>query len=246
MLQQSLEQEASKGEVASRPGVRSLADLLDGAEAGGQKHPTFPRVEVDEARAVAEGIRKVPGERLTLYTDLAPAEEVDELPAVFEQAFPQWCEYFGVDPSDHADWSLTGFLMKDREAFLRAGLVPDELPDFAHGFSWNYDLWLYEQPSAYYRRHLLLHEGTHSFMNTVLGGCGPPWYMEGTAELLGTHRWRDDRLTLRYMPKSREEVSMWGRIKIVKEAYSAEQAMRLADVIAYPPSAHRDTGPYAW
>jgi len=223
---------------------RSLSDLLDGMDTA--TRPPSTRVQVDEARAAAEGIRKVSGERLTLYTDLPPDEEVDELPDVFARAFPQWCAYFDVDPADHADWTMTGFLMKDREAFLRAGLLPDELPQFQHGFSWDYDLWLYEQPSAYYRRHLLLHEGTHGFMNTVLGGCGPPWYMEGTAELLGTHRWRDGRLSLAHMPTNREEVPMWGRIKIVKDAYAAEQAMRLADVIKYPPTAHRDTGPYAW
>ena len=59
---------------------------------------------------------------------------------------------------------------------------------FLHGLSTGSDLWLYDQPSAYYRRHLLLHEGTHAFMGKFLGGCGPGWYMEGTAELFGTHR----------------------------------------------------------
>ena len=47
------------------------------------------------------------------------------------------------------------------------------------------ELWLHDQPTAYYRRHLLLHEGTHVFMASFLGGCGPGWYMEGTAELFG-------------------------------------------------------------
>ena len=50
------------------------------------------------------------------------------------------------------------------------------------------EFWLFDQPTDYYVRHLLLHEGTHVFMVSFLGGCGPGWYMEGTAELLGTHR----------------------------------------------------------
>ena len=87
-------------------------------------------------------------------------------------------------------WRMTGFLMKDKARFAERGLLPGDLPPFAHGYSRGRNLWLYEQPSDYYRRHLLLHEGTHGFMNTILGGCGPPWYMEGMAELLGTHRWR--------------------------------------------------------
>jgi len=203
-------------------------------------------MEVDEARAATAGIRKLRSERLTLFTDLEPDEEIDVLPEVFSQAFPQWCEYFGVDPADHADWRATGFLIKDKEAFRRAGLVPEAIPEFAHGFSWNYDLWMYEQPSAYYRRHLLLHEGTHSFMNTILRGCGPPWYMEGTAELLGTHRWHDGRLRLNYMPATRDDVPMWGRIKIVQDAFDAGRALTLQRAIEYRPGPQFRNEPYGW
>ena len=69
------------------------------------------------------------------------------------------------------------------------------------------EFWLYDQPTAYYRRHLMLHEGTHVFMVSFLGGCGPGWYMEGTAELFGTHRLDEQsgQLTLRIMPRSREK-----------------------------------------
>ena len=131
---------------------------------------------VDDARTAAAGIRKVPGRRLTLYTDLS-GRNIDELPAVFEQAFPLWCAYFGVKQSDHSGWHMTGFLMKDKARFAQAGLLPGDLPPFLHGYSRGQLLWLYEQPSEYYRRHLLLHEGTHGFMLTILGSGGPPWYM---------------------------------------------------------------------
>jgi len=240
------EKEETPDEWPEPQRVDSTADLFDVPNAPSRSIPNLFRIEVDEARAAAAGIRKVAGKRLTLYTDLAPDEEVDVLPEVFAQAFPQWCEYFGVDPADHPDWTTTGFLMKDKDAFRRAGLMPDELPPFQHGFSWDYTLWVYEQPSAYYRRHLLVHEGTHSFMNTVLGGCGPPWYMEGMAELLGTHRWHDGRLTLNYMPASREEVPMWGRIKIIKDDFAAHRAKTFQGVLEYGPQAHLRTEPYGW
>ena len=94
-------------------------------------------------------------------------------------------------------------------------------------------LWLYEQPSDYYRRHLLLHEGTHGFMNTVLGGCGPLWYMEGIAEYLATHRWKDGRLTLGYMPRSRDEVPQWGRIRLIQDAVAEGRAPALKKVIEF-------------
>ncbi len=226
--------------------VASLDDLLEVPDGASRWVADLPRMEVDEARAAAAGIRKLRSERLTLFTDLEPDEEIEVLPEVFRQAFPQWCEYFGVDPADHADWRATGFLIKDKEAFRRAGLVPEAIPEFAHGFSWNYELWMYEQPSAYYRRHLLLHEGTHSFMNTILRSCGPPWYMEGTAELLGTHRWHDGRLKLNYMPATRDDVPMWGRIKIVQDAFEAGRALTLQRVIEYRPGPQFRNEPYGW
>ena len=208
--------------------------------------PDLKPMDIDEARAAAAGIRKLTGKRLVLYTDLSPDPEVDILPAVFDQAFAQWCEYFNVDPAKHSDWRMTGFLMDDAQVFAETGLFPPTLPPFEHGYSRNDMLWLYEQPSVYYRRHLLLHEGTHGFMNMVLGGCGPPWYSEGMAELLATHRWRDGQLMLNWTPTSREEVPMWGRVKTVKDAIAEGRTVLFKDVIDYDGTAHRDTEPYAW
>ncbi len=204
------------------------------------------RLPVDEARLAAAGIRKISGKHLRLFTDLAPRAEIDVLPEVFDQAFPQWCAYFGVDAAAHADWQVTGFLVKDKSRFQQAGVWPDDLPPFLHGYSRGYDLWLYDQPSDYYRRHLLLHEGTHSFMSILLGGWGPPWYMEGMAELLGTHRWREGHLTLGVIPANREETPLWGRIKIVTDAFAARHARTLKQVLSYGHHAHRETEPYGW
>jgi len=236
----------SSGASAARRSPPGRVQHRDGPPIEGLRLRGPAPLEVDEARAVEAGIRKVAGERLMLFTDLVPDEEVDVLPEVFFQAFPQWCSYSGIDPADHRGWKMTGFLMKDADAFRRAGLLPEELPPFEHGFSQDHDLWLYEQPSAYYRRHLLLHEGTHGFMNTILGGSGPPWYMEGMAELLGTHRWQEGRLTLNHMPQSRDEVPMWGRIKIIQDDFAAHQAKTLQTVLEYGPQAHLRTEPYGW
>jgi hypothetical protein len=202
---------------------------------------------VDDARAAAAGIRKLPGKRLTLYTDLVVGGEIDRLPALFEQAFPQWCKYFGVNEGDHADWHITGCLMKDKAKFVAAGLLPDDVPvPPGRGFTRDDTSWLYEQPTDFYRRELLLHEGTHAFMFTLLGSCGPPWYMEGLAEYLGTHRLQDGRLTLGYMPKNREESPGWGRVRIIQDAVAQRRALKLKAVIELPPTAFRETEPYAW
>jgi hypothetical protein len=83
-------------------------------------------------------------------------------------------------------------------------------------------------------------------MQTVLGGMGPPWYAEGMAELMGTHRWKDGRLELGYLPASREEVPYWGRVKIVVDDLIAHRGKTLQAVLDYGPTAHRENGPYGW
>jgi len=204
------------------------------------------RPRIDDAKVKAAGIRKLTSKRLTLYTDLPRSEAVDTLPEIVDQAFPQWCEYFKIDRSKNLNWHLTGFLMRDPERFQKSGLISEQLPSFQHGYSIDFNFWVHDQPSDYYRRHLVLHEATHSFMNTLLGACGPPWYMEGVAELLGTHRWKDGRLMLNYMPANRTEVPMWGRVRIVRNAKAAGQRGQLQKVIQYRPFAHREVEPYAW
>ena len=206
----------------------------------------FALPKFDEDKIAAAGIRKVEGKQLVLYTDLPKAAEVDELPQVFDAAMPLWCAYFGVPPARTAEWKLAGCVMQDKERFLRCGLLPADLPPFLHGFSRGSQLWLYEQPSGYYRRHLLLHEGTHAFMARWLGGAGPPWYMEGIAELLATHRWQGGQLTLEVMPRSKEEMPYWGRIKLVKDENAAGRGMTLEQIMRYDSRAHRRNEPYAW
>src|ERR1700676_1169985 len=88
--------------------------------------PLLPRI--DEARSRAAGIRHLSSQRLTLYTDLPKELSVDELPAVFDQAFGQWCDYFGIDPKQYPDWRMTGCLIKDKRRFEAAGLMPPTLP----------------------------------------------------------------------------------------------------------------------
>ncbi len=70
-------------------------------------------------------------------------------------------------------------------------------------------------------------------MFTLLGDHAPPWYIEGMAELLGTHHWQNGKLDLPYFPKSRDEVPKLGRIDIVQKDFAAHHAKHFADVMAY-------------
>jgi hypothetical protein len=226
--------------------VRGLAAWLLLAAWGAIAAAASPSRAIDESRVRAAGIRKLESKRLTLYTDLPPSAAVEELPEAFDQAFPQWCAYFGVETGTHADWRMTGYLIKDKLRFEAAGLLPRDLPPFLNGFSRQRELWLYDQTSDYYRRHLLLHEGTHGFMATVLRGCGPPWYSEGMAELLATHRWQRGHLRLNSFPANPADVSKLGRIELVETDLANGRGHTLPDVLAYDSRAHLKVEPYAW
>lgn len=202
---------------------------------------------IDVDRMAAAGVRMLPGRHLRLFTDLPARDAVDELPAVFDAAVPQWAAAFGVQPADCATWRVDGFLIKDRATFAALGVMPSEHPDFENGFARKDRLWLVEQPSDYYRRHLLLHEGTHAFMLSFLGGAGPGWYMEGTAELFGSHaRQRDGKLQLDVFPASRDAVPMWGRVKILRDAAAADASWPLDAVLELDNSRAVGVEGYAW
>ncbi len=238
------------GGTTSRDPVPSAGDK----ERSGRDVPPQPgttritKMAIDESRVAANGIRKIAGRHLVLYTDLPLHKDIDELPTAFDQAVPQWCEYFEIPVAKAADWQMQGFLMKDPAKFQAAGLLPAGLPRFLHGYNQGFELWVNEQESPYYRRHLLLHEGTHGFMDTMLGGMGPPWYAEGMAELLGTHRWQDEKLTLRHNPRSKEEAVDWGRVRLLRDRLKARagKPYTLEEVMELGPTAHRQVEPYAW
>jgi hypothetical protein len=193
-------------------------------------------------------VHTLSGEHLTLYTDVPADAEVEQLPRWFDQAVPQWAEYFGAAREEVKDWRATAYLIKDRAVFDALGLMPKGHDTFRHGLSIGDTIWLYEQPTAYYRRHLLLHEGTHAFMSNALGGCGPGWYMEGIAELLATHQIDEAAGTIELgtMPRSREEVPMLGRIKLVQDAFRENRALGLAAVLEIDNRLPLENESYAW
>ncbi len=202
--------------------------------------------QINEARAADAGIRKLTGKHLVLFTDVPAGEMVDELPAVFDAAFPIWCAHLGIDAVRHGDWRMRGFLIDDRERFEAAGLWPADLPQFLNGYTRGHEFWLYNQSSDYYRRHLMLHEGVHGIMFSLQQTSGPAWYMEGVAELLATHRWENGKLALPYFPVRPADVPKLGRIEIVQSDFQRGQAKYLSQVLALQNRAYLDNGPYAW
>ena len=168
---------------------------------------------IDDTLVKAAGIQKVSGTHIDLYTDVRDEQKINELVSAFDQAVSQWCSYFGLSVESAESWKMRAFLIADRAnptQFQRAGLMPDDLPNFKAGFQRRHNFWLYLQPGNYYTRHLLLHEGTHGFMLWFLRGHGPAWYSEGMAELLGVHQWNNDQLQLNHRLRNREEGRVLG------------------------------------
>jgi hypothetical protein len=210
--------------------------------------PVTPQRTVDAAQLESSGIRTLTSKHLILITDVPSSPEVDGLPGIFDAAVPQWAAYFGVDASKTAHWQARAYLIGDRRRFEALGLMPPGHENFVNGISMGAELWLYDQPTPYYRRHLLLHEGTHVFMASFLGGCGPGWYMEGTAELFGTHRLDEQtgQLTLRIMPGRREEVPMLGRVKLIRDAVADRKPLALDAVLRISNDVQLGNEAYAW
>ena len=237
------------------PSFPPMAALLEQAEKEVSGESTQERAipyepprepEIPQDRLEKAGLRVLRSDRLVLYTDLPQSANVDAMPAVFDQAFPQWAEFFDVDVRQFTSWRVVGMLMRERRSFEAVGLYPPELPEFKNAFTRYDHFWAYEQSSDYYLRHLMLHEGAHAFMQTLKPHFERPWAQEGLAELLGTHRWENNKLTLNWFPDQPLSVSGLGRIELIQKAYQQNQALAIQDVLQFNNRAHLQVEPYAW
>ncbi|MGV3484113.1 MAG: hypothetical protein ACO1RT_06830 [Planctomycetaceae bacterium] len=191
-------------------------------------------------------LRTVEGKYLRLVTDSAESESLPALVATFDEAVPLWLEYWKRDASSVDGWRMTGYLMQDKFAFRRRGLIPATLPEFANGYQAGDKFWVVSQPSDFYSLHLMLHEGVHGLAQHLFGGAGPPWYMEGTAEFLATHHRGDEGLQVGIIPSSKEASPYWGRIGLIAQRRLEGKMPTIETVMRYGDTAHRDVEPYAW
>lgn len=183
---------------------------------------------------------------LSIITDLPIDDELKLLPGVFDQAMTAWCSHFSVPQNDTEEWRATMYLMLDRQRFQQAGFIPADVPQFQHGWHSGDQIWVNEQASPYYRRHLMLHEGTHWFMFRKYGKYHAPWLMEGLAEWMGTHRIQGSELQMGILPRDRLEVPFWGRISIIHQQAAGGIAPGMEEIWRYGNSAHQSVDAYAW
>jgi len=204
------------------------------------------------ASARRAGLRVLEGDHLVLATD-RPAragDGVEDLPRIFDEAWAAWCEHYALDPAAHREWRAFGCLVVDRERFRTAGLLPETIPDFANGYCHGHRFWMADQSNPAYRRHLLLHEGVHAFTHTIRSLDTPPWYTEGIAEALATHRLDDrdgtpGRFVPTPLPERAADVEQLGRIEKIRALRAARACPGLSDIFATPGANHRDLSAYS-
>lgn len=199
----------------------------------------------DAIDSLRDGFKRMEIGRLTLITDLPIDDELRAWPEVLDQAVANWTQQWRLDPAKTQSWRLTAFLIGDRKRFAESGLAP-QAPSFEDGYQQQDTIFLVEQPSVYYRRHLFLHEATHWAMYRSFGGAGAPWYMEGMADLYGTHRWSDRVLSLGILPRNATEVPHWGRFKRIKDMLGRDDIPSLRQIISYSNESGNRMDRYVW
>lgn len=209
-----------------------------------QAFRNYPRIHIDDAHAEANGLSVLRSERLTLITDMDITPAIRNLLPAVDAAYPQMCKYFGLHEDDA--WTLTAFLMRDDMPFIGAGYLPKMLPPFRDGYAFNHDCWLYDQPSDYYRQHLLLHEMVHCLMLTTLGKTGPLWMTEGYAEYFGMHDFAAREVTLGFMPPDKEAVPYCARIRELRDRVAAGRGRTFREVFDMKYKTFPNNEVYIW
>lgn len=210
--------------------------------------PDDQRAKHDDDKLAALGIHRYESKRLVLYTDI-PEDQAKPLPDLIDAAYDALSDYFGRLPParDGREFQMTGYLLRNEQRFREADLIPDDLPTFEHGRHRRNEFWMRDQEFDYYRRHLLIHEATHCVMTYLPDTRAPVWYLEGMAELFGTHRLLPDgTFEWGVMPDTPENFAGMGRITLIRQDYAKDGALNINQVMALRPEAYLEPSPYAW
>ncbi len=264
---QRTSQNNAPGDAVSRPGFfenttqnighHNSARQPDGPGDGSSRpQPVYRlsdnRPTHDDRALAAFGVHLYQSKRLKLYTDIDP-KIAQKLPPLIDAAYVAWEAYFGKLPPNRegTPFQMTGYLMADKELFRSAALVPDDLRPFFNGRHRGAEFWMNDQKYNYYRRHLVIHESTHCFMEAIAGERYyeelPVWYWEGMAELFGTHRiGPDGTVHFRVMPDDRETFAGLARITMIRDAVQAGRYKSRHDVTRLRAEAYLKPQAYAW
>jgi hypothetical protein len=209
--------------------------------------PSDSRPAYDDKKLAQRGFSKVKSERLMLYSDL-PAEELTGLPELADDLYPALEDYFGALPPDRErrPYQMTAFLMAEPQRFIDAGLVSEQRVQPHEGWYRGNEFWWNRQATEYYTRHLLLHEATHCFMHVMPPVDCPPWYVEGMAELFGTHQRNEGKTDFGVMPRSPDQCPGWGRISVIQQEVKEGRLLDVDQILAFTFNDFQKVSAYAW
>lgn len=211
---------------------------------------SYSRPETSDETLRQNGLMRFRLKHLDLITDLTP-DMYEPLLPLPDAMMSAWEEYFGELPpaQDGSEYRVTGYLMRDRELFLNAGLIEENTLLSYHGRQIGAEFWLTDQSWDYYRRHLLLHEATHAFMRHLPGEAIdlPLWYLEGMAEMLSVHRLAEDGTAeFNVMPVERSRFLGFERIAIVQRDLKANGVRPISAITQFGPDDFTKVESYAW
>lgn len=210
--------------------------------------PGDSRPARNDAELARRGFTKLTSEHFILYSDM-PKADITDLPGAIEQLYRVMENYFGPLPPDpqRKPYQMTGYLMADVERF-RAAKIFTEGPAQPHeGWYLGNEFWWNRQATPYYTRHLMLHEATHCFMHVMPAMDCPPWYVEGMAELFGTH-YQTEQGEYRFgaFPNTPDQLPGWARVSVLQEEIAAGRLPDVEQILAYKFDDFTKLPPYAW
>ena len=238
-------------EKAPPPKLEAAAQVAPQPMPAPQKlvRPSVLRREFNEPQLAKAGIRRYESKHLRLFTDI-PAERAQPIPPLVDAVYGEWEQYFGALPPDHegSTFQITGYVMADPQKFRDLGLVPADLPPFIQGRHRGAEFWMFDQATDYYRRHLVLHESTHSYMAFLPQvPLEAVWYLEGIAELFGTHAMdAHGKNRCRVVPAHKAGFANWGRTEIIREEIKAGRGMDLPGVLRLRSTDFLQNASYGW
>ncbi|QDU79237.1 hypothetical protein Pla110_09430 [Polystyrenella longa] len=194
------------------------------------------------------GIHMVESKHIRLYSDL-PVEQIESLPPLVDQLIAALEKYFGELPPDRDGkaFQLSGYIMQDVPLYEKSGLLPPKFAQVQHGRHQGAEFWIVVPASEYYLRHLLFHEATHCFMMYLPGTSAPVWYLEGMAELFGTHWLREDgSIEFNIFPESTTAYEGFGRIELIKLDIDETGPKMIEQVTNLESGGYHSNVSYAW
>jgi phage FluMu protein gp41 len=215
-----------------------------------QFRPTFPQREITDEQLRQAGLVQFSAGPVRLVTDLA-SEDVNSLLQVGTAISKFWPQRFGelLPAEDGGSFGFTAYVMRDRELFSEAGLLPSDLPLLFHGRQDGSEFWMNDQTRDYYRRHLFLHEATHVFMRHLGGEADdlPLWFLEGMAELVATHVVSDDgSVAFNVYPDVRERFAGLDRMELLRRDIAENGVRSIDDVTRLRSGDFARLETYAW